>query len=83
MVDGDRRSWTKEIPPALREAVNQASILKRAKIENRRTCFYFVRRLTSELADRGEQMKIFWLTRSFTISGKLTETPNITRPVLR
>lgn len=60
MVDGDRRSWTKELPTMLAETAKDAASLEcKTEIENRRTCFYFTKGLTPDLADRPERV-FYW-----------------------
>jgi hypothetical protein len=54
LVDGDRRSWDKEFPTDLAEAVKHSSRLKRAEMEDRRTCFYFTTPLTPDLLAQPE-----------------------------
>jgi hypothetical protein len=56
-VDGDHRSWAKELPPEVAEAVKEAASLKgKREAPNGETGFYFTKRLTPELADHPEQV---------------------------
>ena len=59
-VEGDRRSWAKELPTRLAEAAKEAARLgSKPEIENRETHFYFANRLTPDLADHPEQV-FYW-----------------------
>jgi PD-(D/E)XK nuclease superfamily len=59
-VDGDRRSWAKELPTMLAEAAKDAaSLFGKLEIEKGETGFRFTKRLTPDLADHPEQV-FYW-----------------------
>lgn len=61
MVDGDRRAWRSSFPSALAEAAREAVLSGREpEMENHRTSFFFVRKLTENLAAKPEAI-FYWL----------------------
>jgi len=63
-VDGDRRSWAKELPPMLAQAAKEAARLgSKPEIEDRETHFYFAKSLTPDLADHPEEV-FYWFKTS-------------------